>query len=88
MQRWLDYIQAPDKSKAVEPGPVDNNAIARHLIEMQSANEQVNKNFQYYSVSKHLFYFFQSIYGGGPILVQSAHWHQYEGRFRPIRDAN
>jgi len=32
----------------------------------------------FYSVSKHLFYYFVALYGGGPVLVQYAQYKAHE----------
>ena len=64
---WLRYVQAEDKSTAVHPGPVDNQSIMNKMIEMETTS---NKNQQtFYNVNKHLFYFFYSLYGGGPAII-------------------
>ena len=67
VQKWLNWVQASDKSKAVHPGPVDNNHLVTELTPMNKGEEQPRQEF--YNVNKHLFYFFVSLYGGGPALV-------------------
>lgn len=32
----------------------------------------------FYTISKHLFYFFVGMYGGGPAIVNNAHYREYE----------
>jgi len=39
----------------------------KSLLKMRDLKD--SDSGQYYSVSKHLFYFFYAIYGGGPAIV-------------------
>jgi len=57
------------------PGPIDNKDIERKLIEEQEYyldSEAFKKNQDFYNVSKPLFYFFQSLYGGGPVIINNS----------------
>ena len=70
VQRWLQYVQSEDKSTAVPPGPVDNESIVQHMISLRSEQDN-NESGQakFYTVNKHLFHYFISLYGGGPAII-------------------
>jgi hypothetical protein len=36
----------------------------------------------FYNVSKHLFYFFVSVYGGGPAIINNEYWVEIETVFK------
>lgn len=89
VQKWLDWVQAPDKSKAEHPGPVDNTHIMEKMCAMTSDDNQSQKQ-QFYNVNKHLFYFFCHLYGGGPALVTTGTFKEvelthYKMNVEPIR---
>lgn len=69
-----------DKSDVLPPGPLDNREIEKLLIikeddYLESEAFETNKDF--YNVSKPLFYFFQSTYGGGPAIINNALFKEY-----------
>ena len=77
MTKWLTYCEAEDRTDLEPPGPVNNEHIMRELCRLQRGEEK-RDNAQYYSVSKHLFYFFVALYGGGPVVVPNDQWKAVE----------
>ena len=75
---WLDYVQSDSKENAVHPGPIRNDVLLPQLLSLKSTQDSAQYKTEFYTVSKHLFYFFHSIYGGGPILVANFQWQQQE----------
>lgn len=75
---WLKYAESEDKSASQPPGPVDNSNIMRSLCSLEEGEERKESRAEFYSISKHLFYFFISVYGGGPAVVQKESWAQFE----------
>lgn len=75
---WLRYAESEDKQSVEPPGPVNNENIMRTLCALKAGEERKDPRAEFYSISKHLFYFFISMYGGGPVVVQKAGWNQYE----------
>jgi hypothetical protein len=60
------------------PGPIDNTELEKWL---STKNDQVDEDTErYYTVSKNLFYFFISLYGGGPAIVHRKHYFLHEVR--------
>ena len=55
------------------PGPVDNGKIMKSMCRQRPGRQQ-REEAKAYQVSKHLFYFFVSLYGGGPAIVQNEAW--------------
>ena len=50
------------------PGPVDNRSFKKYLMKVQkSVNEIEDSDF--YEISKPLFYYFISSFGGGPAIT-------------------
>ena len=85
--KWLQFVQNEDKENAVHPGPVNNKQILKHVIAMQSTNDTQQKT-GFYSVSKHLFYFFVGLYGGGPAIVQNTQYAHTELAITAVRTSN
>ena len=85
VQAWLAYVQANDKSTAKNPGPIDNGKLTQTLLKQRDNKEGQNSTL-YYSVSKHLFYYFHALYGGGPALVQNSFWQSLEVQYSPMQE--
>ena len=71
ISKWCDWVQG--EGKAEQPGPVDNWRIVKLLCPDKrdlpvSQSKKDGDRLQYFNVSKQLYYFFISFYGGGPII--------------------
>ena len=89
IQRWIAYVQCEDKNTAVHPGPVDNESIVQHMINLRSEQDtSPNGQAMFYTVNKHLFHYFISLYGGGPAIIQNQLFTQVECSFMPMRADN
>lgn len=82
---WLRYAESADKSDSNHPGPVDNDNIMRSLCSMEEGEERKDPRAEFYSISKHLFYFFVALYGGGPAVVLRESWELYEPVLAAVR---
>ena len=78
VKSWLDYMQSSSKESAVHPGPISNDVLVPQLLRLESLENSAQDKIGFYTVNKHIFYFFHSIYGGGPILVANFQWQQQE----------
>jgi len=82
IERWLAYMdQEKDMSGRTPPGPIDNQTIADQLTQMSKSTpdeEKPAEKANYYNISKPLFLFFQSMYGGGPVIVANGKFRQVE----------
>ena len=57
----------------MHPGPVDNQDLAERLVNFDDVKDT---NTGYYQISKPLFYFFVSQYGGGPAIISNSLFQQ------------
>ena len=83
--RWLAYVEADSENAAEHPGPIDNDTIMEYMCGLRNGQSSRNQREQYYNISKHLFYFLASLYGGGPAIVQSQQWEQIEPKLTQTR---
>jgi len=56
----------------MHPGPIDNRNIADYFLKASVLNKENNEKA--FFVSKSTFYFFQSLYGGGPAVVENTYF--------------
>jgi len=54
---------------------------------LPKSQRPASERSHFYNVSKHLFYFFVSVYGGGPAIVNNEYWELIEPVFKQIRTA-
>ena len=73
IQNWLDWVQGDGKNKP--PGPITNDQLFSTLFpdkyEGKKRVQSPKGEPTYFNVSKTLFYFFVSLYGGGPTIVKN-----------------
>ena len=62
---WQEYHRDLNKSNRVHPGQINNRQIAKQLIVHTGRPDSIDCYF----ISKMTFYFFHSLYGGGPAVV-------------------
>lgn len=88
IQKWLTFCDGTDyfKRKRVKtepPGPINNTELERWISGVNQRLPEGDDTEKYYTVSKMLFYFFLSVYGGGPAIVQIRNFNQHEFREDP-----
>ena len=72
VDRWLKYMQSPDgERKPPPPGPIDNRTIAKTLLKQRNEKDSEAAG-TYFNLSKHLWLFFVSMWGGGPAVVANS----------------
>ena len=71
--KWQRYIAARDESNLEPPGPVANTEIMFDLCNASNeydSDSDLEEEQKFFFINKDLFYFFISLYGGGPAIVQ------------------
>ena len=69
---WQEYHRTFDtNNRSNNPGPIENRKIAKSLLSLRSLKEDTGAYF----VSKNTFYFFHTLYGGGPVVVENAYFN-------------
>jgi hypothetical protein len=71
--------------EAKHPGKLDNSDLLKRM-QSQAAVDEWQRRFKsnnpntphYYNISKHLFYFFLQLYGGGPVVMRQEDFLKYE----------
>ena len=59
------------------------------MIKLRSEQDNSgNGQAMFYTVNKHLFHFFISLYGGGPVIIQNQMFTNVECAFMPMRADN
>jgi hypothetical protein len=46
--------------------------------------ERTNKNRPYFMVSRSMYFYLHSIYGGGPVLVENKKFYEYEEKVNDL----
>jgi hypothetical protein len=79
---WQEYHRGINSSNRVHPGPINNRRLSRSLIALTGRADSVDCYF----ISKMTFYFFHSLYGGGPAVVDNFYFST-QNTIQPILNA-
>ena len=89
LQRWQDYIEK-GAEEGTHPGPISNWELLDADFHYEMPRQGLVAGQQYQAVSRVVWNFFQSHYGGGPDItnttfdIYSASIHENATRFAPL----
>jgi hypothetical protein len=68
IELWLSFIFKNHSGNNPHPGPINNRRLAKILLPLETAKDTKP---EFYIVSKPLYYFIWSLYGGGPSIIDN-----------------
>jgi hypothetical protein len=82
--KWQKWVQGEGNESS--PGAIDNHQLVEKLApdksklgsHRQGSSKQDSDRPSYFNISKHLYFFFACIYGGGPIICKLDDFYKHE----------
>lgn len=71
VRAWQDYHNNINSPNRIPPGPIRNEKLAQELLGLKVS---IDSGDRFYYVNKRIFYFFHTIYGGGPAIIENSYF--------------